>query len=106
VGNFTNDFSLCGLGKSAANPVISTIRWFREEYDAHIIDKKCPAGVCKALISYGINDKCNGCGACVKPCPSAAITGEKKALHVIDLQKCIKCGICREVCRFEAIEVG
>ncbi|MBI5529090.1 MAG: NAD(P)H-dependent oxidoreductase subunit E [Deltaproteobacteria bacterium] len=100
------DTSLCQFGGTAPNPALSTIRYFRNEYESHIRDKKCPAGVCKSLIHYSINEKCNGCGACVKPCPSAAISGVKKALHVLDRQKCLKCGICREVCRFEAVEVG
>jgi NADH-quinone oxidoreductase subunit F len=98
--------SLCGLGKSAPNPVVSTLRYFRDEYIAHIQDKKCPAGACKALITYHIlADKCTGCGACARKCPQSAITGEKKEPHVIDLAKCIKCGVCRDVCRFDAVDV-
>ncbi len=98
--------SLCQLGGSAPNPVLSTLKFFRDEYVAHIREKRCPAGVCKPLISYRILDpECTGCGACVKPCPTAAITGEKKKTHAIDADKCIRCGICFEVCKFHAVEV-
>jgi ferredoxin len=101
------DASLCQLGGSAPNPVLSTLRYFRDEYEEHINHKKCPAGACKALVEYSIlADKCTGCLACIKPCPSAAITGEKKQLHVIDPDKCIKCGICFEVCKYDAVEVA
>jgi NADH:ubiquinone oxidoreductase subunit F (NADH-binding)/(2Fe-2S) ferredoxin len=98
--------SLCGLGKSAPNPVISTLRYFRDEYVTHIKDKKCPAGVCKALIEYYIiEDKCPGCGLCRRKCPQEAISGEKKEAHVIDQALCIKCGICKDVCKFDAVGV-
>ena len=100
------DTSLCALGGTAPNPVISTIKYFRSEYEAHIKEKRCPAGVCKALICYEIlADKCTGCGACLKVCPQEAISGEKKKVHTITQEKCIKCGICMDTCRFEAIEV-
>lgn len=99
--------SLCGLGKTAANPVLSTLRYFREEYEAHILDRKCPAGVCKALITYSIDEeKCNGCGVCLRNCPYGAISGNKKEVHVIDTDLCQKCGICRSECKFEAIQVN
>lgn len=99
--------SLCGLGKTAANPVISTLRYFREEYEAHINQKKCPAGVCKALITYSIDpDKCNGCGACQRACPHEAVLGIKKTAHVIDPHLCQKCGICRSECKLDAILVN
>jgi NADH-quinone oxidoreductase subunit F len=98
--------SLCALGKTAPNPVRSTIRYFREEYDAHISEKYCPAGVCRALIQYSIDsDNCTGCGACLKACPHGTITGEPKKLHTINQDTCAKCGICKEVCKFEAIGV-
>jgi len=98
--------SLCALGQTAPNPVLSTIRYFRDEYDAHIKEKRCPAGVCKALITYSIDEEaCTGCGMCKKICPSDAITGEKKKLHVIDTEKCIRCGACMAACNFDAVTV-
>ena len=96
--------SLCALGKTAPNPVISTLRYFRDEYEAHIREKRCPAGVCRALITYRIDpERCTGCGACLKACPHGAVSGEKKELHAIDAETCTRCGICAEVCRFEAV---
>jgi len=92
---------------TAANPVLSTIRYFRDEYEAHIKEKKCPAGVCKTLIQYHIiEEKCPGCGLCIKACPVEAITsmGKKKPV-VLDQSKCIKCGICKDVCKLEAVSV-
>jgi len=97
--------SLCALGQSAANPVLSTLRYFREEYQTHIRDKRCPAGVCKALITYSVNDNCNGCTLCLKNCPEGAITGEKKKMHTIDPDKCTRCGACEAVCNQDAISV-
>ncbi len=97
--------SLCGLGQTAPNPILSTIRYFRSEFEAHIKDKKCPAKVCKALLTYTINEeKCKACGACLRACPSGAITGAKKTPHTIDQSKCIKCGSCFEVCKFGSVE--
>ena len=97
--------ALCGLGQTAPNPVLSTIRYFRDEYDAHIVEKRCPAGVCKALLSFIINpDKCIGCGMCAKVCPANAISGEVKKPFVVDQAKCIKCGACVEKCKFGAID--
>jgi ferredoxin len=91
--------SLCGLGQTAPNPVLTTIRYFRDEYEAHIREKNCPALVCKDLIAYYIEpEKCVGCLLCLKECPVEAISGERKKAHVIDQQKCLKCGACFEVC--------
>jgi len=97
------DSALCGLGQTAPNPVISTIRYFRDEYEAHINDKKCPAGVCKNLLTYYITDDCIGCTKCARNCPVDCISGEVKKLHVIDTEKCIKCGACMEACPVNAI---
>jgi NADH-quinone oxidoreductase subunit F len=97
--------SLCGLGQSAPNPVLTTLRYFKDEYRAHIVDKKCPAGVCQALLTYEvITDNCIGCTACARKCPTKAISGEVKKPHFIDQEKCIKCGVCFDVCKFSAIK--
>ena len=96
--------SLCGLGQTAPNPVLATLKFFREEYVAHIQDKKCPAGVCKALMTYSIEaDKCRGCTACARKCPAGAIEGKVKEVHTIHTDKCIKCGVCLETCKFGAV---
>lgn len=101
---YIKENALCGLGQTAPNPVLSTLRFFRDEYEAHIKDKTCPAGVCKALLSYHIDaDKCKGCTLCSRTCPNNAIIGSVKNPHVIDQDKCIKCGACMEKCKFGAI---
>jgi len=100
------DASLCQLGGSAPNPVLSTLRYFRDEYEEHINMKKCRGGICKPLITYSINHNCTGCTVCALQCPVDAIEGEKKQLHTIDPELCIKCGVCYEVCKFNAVEVN
>ena len=96
--------SLCGLGQTAPNPVLSTIRHFRNEYEDHIYNHKCTAHSCKALIEFSINDKCKGCTLCARNCPVGAISGSVKEKHVIDKDKCIKCGKCLDNCKFGAID--
>jgi NADH-quinone oxidoreductase subunit F len=106
LGEAVRDASLCALGTTSANPVLSTLRYFREEYEAHIRDHRCPAGVCKALITYRIDaEKCTACLLCKKRCPAGAIGGEKKKPQSIDPQKCTRCGACRDVCAAEAVAV-
>ncbi len=97
------DSALCGLGQTAPNPVLSTLHYFRHEYEAHVNEKRCPAGVCKSLLSYQITDKCVGCTVCTKVCPVVCISGERKEKHTIDQSKCVKCGACMEKCSFKAI---
>jgi NADH-quinone oxidoreductase subunit F len=99
--------SLCGLGKTAPNPVLSLMNYFHEEYMAHVVQKRCPSKQCKALLTPQIDeDKCKGCGLCIKKCPTGAITGNKKEVHVINESLCIKCMACVEACRLNAVEVG
>lgn len=107
LGAAVKNTALCGLGQTAPNPILATLRYFRHEYEAHINDKQCPAGVCKALMEFRIDGpKCKGCGACKKVCPVNAISGEIKAAHVIDVTTCIKCGSCVDKCKFAAIYKG
>ena len=96
--------ALCALGQTAPNPVLSTLSYFRDEYEAHIYEKRCPAGVCKALLQYYIDpEKCKGCSLCSKKCPAGAISGEIKSPFKIDTSKCIKCGVCMSTCKFGAV---
>ncbi len=106
IGEAMKKGSLCALGQTTPNPVLSSMKHFKEEYLAHIVDKTCPSGTCKKLISYTINaEKCIGCTACTRKCPVAAISGERKQVHVIDQALCIKCGVCMETCKFDAVEI-
>ncbi len=106
LGSMVQKFSLCGLGTSAPNPVLTTILYFRDEYEAHIRDKKCPSGVCKPLFHYEIDQEaCTGCQVCFRKCPQEAVSGEKKKPHQINQDLCIKCGICYEGCKFDAIKI-
>ena len=105
IGETVQLGSLCGLGKTAPNPVLSTLENFRDEYLAHVVEKRCPAGVCQGLKRYQIiDDKCKGCGRCARECPAEAISGKVGTPFVIDPEKCIKCGACAAVCKFKAIE--
>ena len=107
LGDMIRETSLCALGRTAPNPVLSTINYFRDEYNAHIKDKKCPAKVCKDLITFSVvKENCNGCTRCARGCPQGAITGGKKKVHRINQELCIKCGLCRDACKFEAIKLG
>jgi len=106
LAGVVKDTTMCGLGQTAPNPVLSALRYFRDEFREHIVNRRCPAGVCKALIAYSINENCTGCQACVKACPSDAIRGQKKKRHSIDAARCIRCGACVAACKFDAVEVA
>ncbi|MBQ6376629.1 MAG: NADH-quinone oxidoreductase subunit NuoF [Lachnospiraceae bacterium] len=107
LAQYIKDNALCGLGQTAPNPILSTLKFFRDEYVAHVVDKKCPAGVCKALLSYSIDpEKCKGCTLCARNCPAGCISGKVKEPHVIDQSKCLKCGACMDNCKFGAISRG
>ena len=104
LGALIADTSLCGLGQGSPNPVLSTLRHFRGEYEEHILNKRCPAGACKELVRYRISpEKCIGCTVCARNCPADCIRGERKKTHVIEQEKCIKCGVCIEKCPVDAI---
>jgi Na+-translocating ferredoxin:NAD+ oxidoreductase RNF subunit RnfB len=105
LANMIKDSSLCGLGQTAPNPVLSTLEHFRDEYVAHVVDQKCPAGVCSELTSYFVLDNCIGCTKCARNCPVDCIAGGVKEMHVIDQNACIKCGACLKACPVDAIEV-
>ena len=105
LGEYLKDTALCALGSTAANPVLSTLKYFRAEYEAHIEEHHCPSGVCRSLFDFAIDEgSCNGCTLCLKQCPAGAITGERKQPHTLDSSVCIKCGVCFDVCRFEAVK--
>jgi ferredoxin len=105
IGEYLVDTALCALGSTAANPVLTTLKYFSDEYEAHIKEKYCPAGVCKNLFDYAIDkEACKACGACRKKCPVGAVAGEKKVPHEIDREKCIKCGVCLDSCKFDAVK--
>jgi ferredoxin len=104
LGEVIKDTSLCGLGQSSPNPILSTMANFPEEYHSHVVDKKCPSGVCTALLEYFIvEENCIGCTACARACPVGAISGERKEPHLINQDTCIKCGACMEKCKFDAV---
>jgi len=105
IGEVVKEGSLCGLGKTAPNPVLTTMQYFKDEYLAHVVEHRCPAGVCQGLKTYKIDpEKCKGCTRCARVCPVGAISGKVKEPFVIDQERCIKCGACKETCRFDAVE--
>ena len=107
IAHWVKGASLCGLGQTAPNPVLSTLRYFRDEYEAHVKEKRCPAGVCRALITLTIvPDQCTGCGLCRRECPVGAISGEKKKPHVIDPELCTRCRMCHDICPEGAVRIA
>jgi NADH-quinone oxidoreductase subunit F len=107
LANTVKAGSLCGLGKTAPNPVLSTLKYFRDEYNEHVFNKRCPTGNCQALLSYKIDPtKCKSCSLCARKCPVSAISGEKGVPYEIDTNKCIKCGVCKQTCKFGAVYKG
>ena len=103
LGKVIKDTALCGLGQTAPNPVLSTLKYFYDEYVAHVKDKRCPAGVCTSLLDYHITDDCIGCGRCARNCPASCISGEKRKIHIIDTKRCVKCGVCETACPVKAV---
>jgi len=105
LSNTIKDTSLCGLGQTSPNPILSTMKYFYDEYKAHVVDKVCPAGACKDLMKYVISDRCIGCTKCARQCPVTCISGKVKTKHIIDQDKCIKCGACQSCCPVDAIDL-
>jgi ferredoxin len=106
LAQVVKDTGMCGLGQTAPNPVLSTLRYFRDEYLEHIENHRCPAGVCRELITFAINENCRGCQQCIEVCPADAITGQKREPHAVDPNECVRCGACKTACNFDAVQVS